>query len=417
MKIAIGWKSVVAIVGVIGVLIAGGMTAGMNEAGFRTVVRYPTGGMIVKFEPGWYLKLFGSATVYPDAMTYDFDRTEAGDGASLNFPGIPVQYGDGGMGTVFGTARINLPPDEDHMILLHKEARGERGVAFKVIKPTIDEASDKTAGLMNSSEGYQAKRNIFTQWAREQAQKGIYATEAKTVYEEDPVTGKRVSRDIAVIKLVNGEKQHQSSAFERYGMTIATFQMQKPDFEAKTMEQIAKKRDAENAIITAKAQAEEAKQNAITAEEKGKAALVTVRYEKMKEKEAAVVAAEQAKEVAEIAAAQRVAVAEQAKLEAEQEKLRQAELKEANILEGQGIAEKNRLIIESDGALDKRLAAYVKAVDVASHNLSKQKLVPDVQMGASQGNGVEKGIGLVDMLMVKTAKDLGLDTTIEGGKK
>lgn len=413
MKVRIGWKSVVATLGVLGVIVAGGMTAGMNEAGYRTVVRYPTGGIVVHFDPGWYLKWFGNATEYPDAMTYDFDRSEAGDGALLDEKGIPVQYGDGGMGTVFGTARVNLPSDKDGMILLHKESRGPRGVAYKVVKPTIDEAADKTAGLMKSSEGYQAKRNVFAQWAREQAQKGIYETVSTTVWETDEVTGKRVSRDVAVVKLVDGKKQYQSSAFERYGMTIATFQMQKPDFEKKTMEQIAKKRDAENAIITAKAQAEEAKQNAITAEEKGKAELVTVRYAKMKEKEAAIVAAQQKAEVAVIEAEQRVDVAEQAKLEMEQKKMEAAEYKGQQILIGEGDAERKRLVMEADGALEQKLAAYVSAVDVASANLGRQQLVPNVVMGGTgDASGVTNGMALVDMLMVKTAKDLGLDTTV-----
>ena len=88
------------------------------------------------------------------------------------------------------------------------------------------------------------------------------------------------------------------------------------------------------AIITAKANAERARQDAITAEEQGKAAVMKAKYEKEVEKERAIVDAQKMKQVAVISAAQKVDVAEQTKLEAEQKKLAANEYKQEQVLRG-----------------------------------------------------------------------------------
>ena len=50
------------------------MTFGINNAGPRTVVQYPTGHLCVKFTPGIYPQLFGSTEIYNDVITFDFDK-------------------------------------------------------------------------------------------------------------------------------------------------------------------------------------------------------------------------------------------------------------------------------------------------------------------------------------------------------
>ncbi|MCK5353552.1 MAG: hypothetical protein KAJ63_00425, partial [Methyloprofundus sp.] len=58
----------VAIMIAVGLLLA--MSAGINDAGNRTVVQYPTGTLLVKFTPGIYMKWFGTSTEYRDVLTY-----------------------------------------------------------------------------------------------------------------------------------------------------------------------------------------------------------------------------------------------------------------------------------------------------------------------------------------------------------
>jgi len=392
------------------------MSAGINDAGNRTVVQYPTGKLLVKFTPGIYMKWFGTATVYRDVLTYDYDK--ANDGiASMNQSGIPVRYQDGGTGTVYGKARFSLPNDENTMLSLHKAFRSNSGVASKLIKTVTEEGMNLTAGLMSSEAAYTEKRSIFTQWANEQIAGGKYQTELKQISTVDESTGKRVVKNIPVITYgEDGRPVHLKSDLKEYGISVNGFQITDWNFEQKTLNQISTKREATMAIITAKANAERAKQDALTAEEQGKANVMTAKYEKEVEKERAVVVAEQNKEVAVIKARQLVDVAEQQKLEAEQKKLAAAEYKQEQILRGEGDGEYKRLVMEADGALAQKLMTYEKVMNRFAQAVEKQKWVPEIQMGmTADGSAVGGGssaTALIDMLSVKTAKDLALDLSL-----
>jgi hypothetical protein len=63
------------------------MMFGVNSAGQRTVIQYPTGGISVKFDPGLYLQFFGKAEEYNDVISYNFDKT--GETEAITVPGIP----------------------------------------------------------------------------------------------------------------------------------------------------------------------------------------------------------------------------------------------------------------------------------------------------------------------------------------
>jgi hypothetical protein len=391
-------------------------TIGINDAGQRTVVQWPNGKLFVKFTPGMYVQAFGSTTEYNDFITFDFDRTQAEGGATtLDQAGISVRYQDGGMGTVFGKARFGLPSDEKTMLDLHKAFRSNSGLANKLIKPVTEEAMNLTAGLMRSEEAYATKRAIFTQLAKSQVNKGKFQTKLETTSIKDEATGKTIWKEVPVIDL-NENKQpiHLSSDLVEFGITLAGFQLNDPGFEPSTMKQISDKRDATMAIITAKANAERAKQEAVTAEEKGKANVMTAKYEQEVEKEKAIVMAQREKEVATIKAKQKVEVAKQAKLEAIAMKERAGEIKQEQILLGEGEAERKRLVMEADGALAQKLEALVTINRAYANALGQNRLVPDIQFG--NGGNDENSNGatdLINMLMVKTAKDLSVDATVQ----
>jgi hypothetical protein len=281
-----------------------------------------------------------------------------------------------------------------------------------LIKAVSEEGMNLTAGLMSSEEAYAEKRSIFTQWSNEQIAKGKYLTELKLISTLDENTGKTVVKNIPIITFgKDGLPVHVKSDLKEYGLTVNGFQITDWDFETKTLNQIATKREATMAIITAKANAERAKQDAITSEEQGKANVMTAKYEKEVEKEQAVVNAEKLKEVAVIMASQLVEVARQQKLEAEQKKLGAAEYKQEQILRGEGDGEYKRLVMKADGALAQKLATYEVVMARFAQAVEKQKWVPEVQMSGSE-NGGNTAMTLIDMLSVKAAKDLALDLKV-----
>jgi regulator of protease activity HflC (stomatin/prohibitin superfamily) len=388
---------------------------GINDAGERTVIQFPTGTLLVKFTPGIYFKGFGNIEVYKDVITFDFDKENANTSTSLNFTGISVRYQDGGTGRVFGKARFALPDNEEQMIRLHKDFRSNEAVAFKLIKTLSEESMNLTAGLMTSEESYAEKRGIFTQWAEEQISSGKFFTELKSVVEEQKDTKERVIRNVPVIKFgTDGQPLHHASDFKNYGIRVSGFQITDWDFEQKTLDQISRKREATMGIITAKADAERARQEALTAEEQGKKNVMVDRYAKEQEKVQAVVDAEKEKEVAVTKAMQGVLVAEQAKLEAEQKRLAAVAYKQEQILRGEGDGEYKRLVMSADGALTAKLEAWQTVHMRYAEAIEKQKWVPDIQMGSNANAPGSAATDLIEMLKAQTAKELKLDMTVKG---
>ena len=390
------------------------MAFGINNAGHRTVVQYPTGTLFVKFSPGIYPQWFGTAEVYNDVITFDYDKTTSDVGSSIDQVGVSVRYQDGGTGTVYGKARFTLPSDEDTMLHLHKAFRSNRGVSQKLIKSVTEEGMNLTAGLMSSEEAYAEKRSIFTQWASQQISKGKFQTRLEKVSSVDESTGKAVTKNVPVISYAtDGLPVHLDSDLADYGIGVNGFQITDWDFEPKTLQQIATKREATMAIITAIANAERAKQDAITSEEQGKANVMTAKYQKEVIKEQAIVDAQRQKEVAVISAERQVEVARQFKLEAEQKKLAAVEYKQEQILRGEGDGAYKRIVMQADGALAQKLATYERVMNRFAEAVEKQKWVPEIQMGgADNASGGSSAMTLIEMMGIKAAKDLSLDMKI-----
>ena len=398
----------------VGVILVSFMAFGINNAGHRTVVQYPTGTLYVKFSPGIYPQWFGTAEVYNDVITFDYDKTDSDVGSSINQVGISVRYQDGGTGSVYGKARFSLPSDEDTMLHLHKAFRSNRGVSQKLIKSVTEEGMNLTAGLMSSEEAYAEKRSIYTQWSSQQISMGKFQTKLEKVSTFDESTGKTVTKNIPVISYGdNGLPIHLDSDLADYGITVNGFQITDWDFEPKTLQQIATKREATMAIITAIANAERAKQDAITSEEQGKANVMTAKYEKEVIKEQAIVDAQRQKEVAVISAEKNVEVARQIKLEAEQKKLAAAEYKQEQILRGEGDGAYKRIVMQADGALAQKLVTYERVMNRFASAIEKQKWVPEIQMGDANTSGGNNAMTLIEMMGVKAAKDLSLDMKIK----
>ncbi len=426
-KLSLSLRTILAGSSVVALLIFTPLVFGINNAGHRTVIQYPTGTLKVKFLPGIYTKWFGTYEIYNDVITFDFDKTQNEAGGTIDQNGISVRYQDGGTGTVFGISRFRLPSDDTSMLKIHKDFRSNSGVAYKIIKNSTEEIMNHTAGLMTSEESYAEKRGTFTQYAKDQLDHGKYATDQKDIVtveagmefclEEDLSAElqkecksvKKTTKSIPIIATKDGMPIHLSSDLHDYGISVSGFNMIDWSYEPKTLEQIAKKREATMAIITAKADAERAKQDAITAEQKGLANVMTAKYEKEVDKERAIVEAEQQRDVAVINAQQKVRVAEQNKLEAEQNKLAAFEEKKRLIALGEGEAERKRLNMQADGYAQQKIDAWKEVNFHYAEMIPKYQgsWVAQIQMGASSGS-VNGAQSLIDLLSAKTASDLAL---------
>jgi hypothetical protein len=177
------------------------------------------------------------------------------------------------------------------------------------------------------------------------------------------------------------------------------------------------------------AQAKKAEQDKLKIEAEGKAAVMKAQYEKeqekikavtdaLKEKEVAVTAAGRDKEVAVTAADRDKTVAvtkaeqekEVAKLQLDAAKME----KERQIALGEGEAKRKELVMAADGALEKKLEAWMSAQKVWADAFAKRQ-VPNVVMGEKGGQDGQAS-AFMELLTIKAAKDLSLDMEMKGQK-
>lgn len=446
------------------VVIAGGIIVGLfetNEAGYATVKQsLLTGKVSIISEPGLFCQCLGKVTTYKEGGTFKFARQDpgpAGKAAGKPRKGkghtlevsdeIEVRFNDGGRGWISGMAFFDLPKGNETLDLVHKKFRSFDKLLEAGIIPTIRESIILTASLMSSGESYTTKRAMLTQWARDQLEKGTYVTEEVMQEEKDTRTGDVTEKNIVRVKMAEGNKVRNENPLERFGIKFKQFQITDIRYEPETENIIKTKREALQQTIAARISGERAIQERIAAVEVGKKNVKIAEYEAMVKKKKSEVEAEESKAVAVITAEKKAAVAkiekeralkagakkvelekldkEKALIEAQKilqvaklKVLSAEKLRKADILQGQGLAEKKRLLYNADGALQEKLDAYVKVMTVLAKELGKQKWVPDVTMGGQKGGAADGNMAMnfMNMWMMKTAKDIGVDMVADKKK-
>jgi hypothetical protein len=389
-----------------------------------------SGELVAYMKPGWYPKWFGTITVFPVAETFYFTKDSEGVGSPSGSTGddsIEVRFNDGATCNISGTCRVDLPrsPDEAIALITKFGYRDHNQVETKLILPVIRRALIMTANLMSSKESYSDRRADFFKWAWDQIQNGVYQTKDEEITELDPITGQQVTHvRKTILTDKDGKILHDQNPLDGTGITLSIFEVKNFVYDSKVQAQISTQQEAIMAVQTARAKAQQAEQDALTAEANGKAAVMKAQYEELEKKTRATVNADQAAAVAVIAAQQEVDVASKAKetslTKASQDKevaaveLETAKLKEEAVVEtARGEAEARRLILASDGALKQKLETYTAVQKVWADAFARHQ-VPTMQIAApgGAGGGTNDAQMLMELLTVKAARDLSLDLTV-----
>ena len=385
-----------------------------------------SGNMSVIMDTGMYLQNFGDITVWPRAETFYF--TADGEGGSGD-ASIRVQFNDGSFCNISGSMRVTMPPDATKALGLVtiNNFKTYDQLEHELILKITRNALMLTANLMSSRESYAEKRPDFVFWAWDQIEHGQYETADEKVEETDAITKEKVTKIRKIIKHgPDGKPLRQRNQLEGLGITLGNFEIKTYGYEDKVVTQISDQQEAIMAVQTARAKAAKAEQENLTKEAEGKAKVTTAKYEEMEKKARAIVQAEQEKEMAviqgekgrdvatllkeqaEIEANQRLKVAELDKQAAEQKKLEEIAL-------GEGESQRKTLVMAADGALEKKLEAYVAVEKAYAEAIAKYNgdWVPKVVMGGSTTTSSAGGAqALIDLLTSKAAKDLALDLSI-----
>jgi hypothetical protein len=380
-----------------------------NKAGFVKILQVPVSGTMKVYQtPGMFPQMFGDVWEYKQAGTYRFSIGDGDDRAdsAVSLP-VEVRFSDAGVAHISGNVRFDLPAIEERLLNIHEKFRSYDNVTESLIKPAVAEALILTASLMTAEESYSGRRAEYAQLAWDQVLNGVYLTEWERVTVTDPITGEiTTARAVRIKRDEDGNPLRKPNPLQEYTISISQFLLDKDiAYEKGVLDQISTQRDAMMKTVTARAEAQKAEQDRITAEATGRANVMKAKYEAEVMKVTAVVNAEQDKAVAETNANRDLEVAKLARAAAEETKLQQ-------ILLGQGESERRRLVLAADGALERKLSTYQAVHAKWAEAFAARKVPTTVFGGGVGGAGSDSDVqALMQLLTVKTAQDLSLDIT------
>lgn len=264
-----------------------------------------SGELSLKDTAGMYPQMFGKITTYRKADDLGIHNTT-------------VRFRDGSTATITGTVKFRAPISYDQRMKAHTEMQ-----SYSTMKANVNEAVEgalkQTANLFGAEEVYSTKRSEFIEMFRGQLMEGIYKTSTgkstnEIVYNDDgfPVIAK-------------------PSVLAEYGLSVVNIEINDIDFDQKTDELIAARKDAEQQETLARAEAVRAQQDALTAEERGKAQVAKAKYDALVVKEKAVIEAQKQTAIEQERTLQAIEQAKQIEANGEAEASRQKALVEAGL--------------------------------------------------------------------------------------
>lgn len=366
------------------------------------VIQMPfTGNLDFHFTAGTKMQLFGTVTTYPKSFQFWFDKEhKTGMGA------IPTRFADASSATITGGVRIAYPRNAKHMRSIHETYGSREAVEAELVNSVIQKSFYNIGPLMTAQESYKDRRPDIIRLAQDMANNGVYKVITKDFTVIDAITEKK--KTVQKMELVEepgapgGFARQEESKLAAVNIVASNMAISQITYEDKVLKQIEDQQKAQMAVQTAIARAKEAKQDAITEEEKGKAATAKAKWAQEVIRATAVTKAEQNRDVAKLA---------RDEAEFTKQKL---------ILEGEGEAEKKRLIMVADGALKQKLAAHVDIQKAWAAAWAKNgaNIVPIIQ-GGSGGKGSGNGTleQFIQTQTLSNLKTLQLDMKMTTNKK
>ncbi len=354
------------------------------DAGEIVVIQDPYDGELHWYtQPGVVAQNFGKVTVYQRRGTYEFDK-------------LGIQFNDAGTAMLNGSVQYDMPLDEKNLTALHTRYGSPESIQSNVIKKTVDKVVYMTGPLLSSRESYAEKKTNLIEWAQDQITNGVFRVEQRSVEDTDPISGQKRNVIVASIAMANGVRQRQEgSVVGEFGIHAFNFAVTHVDYSPAVTAQIVAQQNIIQNVQKAIAQAREAEQQKLTTELQGAAEAAKTKWTQ------------------EAMNSQIVAEAEGRKRAAEQDALAAEAEKRAILLRASGEAEARRLKMAADGALEQKLKAYVEVNGRYAEAIQNYKgnWVPSTVMGSGAGGSQNGATSLIDMLTIKTARELAIDAT------
>lgn len=384
------------VVGVVGLFLLVGVGRGLvgtNNAGFYQIKQTAvTGTMSVIDLPGSYLRLFSDIHTYQISDMHYFSKNKLDGGEGAESDPIHVRFNDGGTADISGAIKYRLPVDEAKRLKIHQDFKSYEALKHDLIRQTVAEAMMQTATLMKAEESYSTRRSEFTSLVEDQIKTGIYETTSRSVKTADADGNELVDHEVFVKRdATNQPVVRKESPLRQYGVEVLSFTIKELDFDQTIDALIQKKKEAEQAKVVARTNAEKAKQDAITAREQGNAQIATEK------------ARQEVEKIKEVTIAQK-------KFEVSQLERKQAEQDAAAaVTKGKAEAEVNKLKVSAGlTPLERATIDKETAIGVA-HELSGVQFPNMMVLGGGNGSATNpiEALGIKSMLDISKSLSRG----------
>lgn len=380
-----------------------------NDPTTRTVVTQMDGSQFVEFRGRWfYSGFFAKEVPWPNQVSVSYgDSTFDGDlelvDNTVEIGPVRVRFTDATEAEVAGITQYILPNSEKEMLEIHNAHKTPEALVQRRLAPYTKECLQSSAQLMSSEMHYSGGRAQMVQDYLDQLKNGTYLLSISEKNQFDSVdnTNKRI---YSVTKQIdkNGQSIRKFSSIKEYNILLGDAQITNVDYSSQVKDMLKKKIDAATQASISKQQLMTAEQQKLTAKAKGEQALVEIEYQQKQEQTKQVVAAQTLVELARQDKDKQRIAAEAAELEASKIK---------TLADAEAYAKQR--VMQADGALEKKLAAYIEVQGYWADAFSKYtgSIVPQFSMVGS--NGSNGAINFMEIMGAKAMKDLSIDMNIK----
>ena len=397
--------------------------------GMSYLVQFPWGTQNAVLEPGFHPRFFGEAIPFKKYLTVSFGGP-SGD-FSGSAPQQEIRFHDSVTANMRMTARFQLPETEELFLPMAIAYRSQENLINSSLIPIMQEAMRNSGRMYSAQEYIGGKGGDFENAVLDQIRNGIYLLdieesrsssgaqsitqpESRTIQQDQTVqVSVRIRRDTTGQEM---RKDAQDHPLKKFGLVLVQANVQDVDPDPAFKDKLKEQREAaaQVAIERQNARKEEERKKRIIAQ--GEAEKAEKKIELEKQQIERVIAGETKAKEAEQDQVKKVTEANTRKREAEIEyERKQIELQTAK-LEAERIqtlaqaeADKRRMLMEADNALEKRLEAFVQVSSAFADAIRDKRLVPEVVVSNTGGSGNQSNAtDLIALLMAKTARDLGV---------
>lgn len=424
------------IAAVVGVLIGLGGAVSYNDSGYCQHVRTIFGTESAECSTGWYFSGWGTSTAWPYYITVAHTTDTDADGSSVNGP-YNVRMSDNWTGDVTETTRFGIPQDPEQFLKMARDFRSPERLITTTLKPSVTTAIDTVANMFTMEQYYSGQmRDQFKTEFKDTLIKGQPKVQLvqKEVVNPDPAqaaasdsANAQDTSDVGDTTIVitvaekvldeNGKEIRTVPEYLQYGIQVSSAILEKIDADPAFEEQQKKRKDAVSRRVIAKEQRLEQEEQRLLEIANGDTEIAKRQAAAKTEQIQLTTEAETAKKLA-ITAAERVREEARVAKETAQINLERAKIDAQSVtVAADAEAYAKEAILTADGALQQKLDAWVKAQSVWADAASKINVPSTVfNNGGTEGGTAGNALGTVDqfmqMMMMKTAKDLQVDPTI-----